>query len=197
LQRGMLGIPWPQMQDPYGVPPAVATVLPKSAADIAGIKPGDVFVEINGFKVTRQVQVQHLLGTKYEGDEVSVKVKRGAEEKSFPNLKLTGALTAFAQPFLGILPLRDDPELGVEVRYVYPKSPAEAAGVKVGDRIMAIGPDKTPKSFSGRDELTAMLGNMLPGGEVNIAVRRPEAKDILAMKVRLAEMPDTIPDKLP
>ena len=37
--------------------------------------------------------------------------------------------------FLGILPMRDDDKDGVEIRYVYPKSPAETAGLKVGDRI--------------------------------------------------------------
>ena len=47
-------------------------------------------------------------------------------------------LTAFPQAFLGVLPLRDDPELGEEIRYVYPKAPRTKAGIKAGDRIMKI-----------------------------------------------------------
>jgi S1-C subfamily serine protease/predicted esterase len=197
LKRGLLGIAWPQGQDPYGVPPAVGTVLPRSAADQAGIKPGDIFTEVADVKVVRQAQVQHVLGTKYEGDVITVKVKRGAEEKSFANITLTGDQMALAQPFLGILPMRDDPELGVEVRYVYPKSPAEAAGIKVGDRIMSMGPGPTPKAFSGRDELMALLNNQLPGNEVRVEVKRGEAKDLLNLTLRLGVMPDAIPDVLP
>ena len=47
-------------------------------------------------------------------------------------------MAAYAQAFLGVLPMRDDPGPGVEVRWVYPNSPADKAGVKVGDRIVRI-----------------------------------------------------------
>jgi S1-C subfamily serine protease/predicted esterase len=197
LKRGILGIVWPQEQDKYGAPPAIATVIPKSTADQAGIQAGDVFTEIDGVKVVRQVQVQHLLGTKYEGDLVSVKVKRGADEKVFKDLKLTGDVAIYAQPFLGILPMRDDPEPGVEVRYVYPGSPAEGAGIKVGDRVLSIGTGKTPESFAGRDDLVTKMGRLLPGSEVKVEVRRPEVKDLLTLTLRLNVLPDTIPDNLP
>jgi S1-C subfamily serine protease/predicted esterase len=197
LKRGLLGVRWPQGLDPYGAPPAIGSVVPKSAADIAGLQAGDVFTEVNGAKVANQAQVMHALGTKYEGDTVSVKVKRGAEEKSFPNLKLTSEQAAFAQSFLGILPVRDDPELGVKVRYVYPGSPAEKAGIKPGDRVMSMGPGKTPKAFSGRDELMTLLGSVWPGSEVKVEVRRPEVKDLLTLTVRLDALPNTIPDELP
>ena len=197
LKRGILGIVWPQDQDRYGAPPAIATVIPKSAADQAGIRAGDVFTEVDGVKVLRQVQVQQLLGTKYEGDTVSVKVRRGAEEKTFNNLKLTGDVAIFAQPFIGILPMRDDPEPGVEVRYVYPDSPAAAAGIKVGDHVLSIGSGKTPEPFAGRDDLVTKLGKLLPGSEVKVEVRRPEAKDLLTLTLRLGVVPDVIPENPP
>ena len=95
LTRGLLGIT-PQGQDIYSGSPTIGTVAPESAAAKAGIKPGDVILEIDGTKVERQAQVMHALGKKYEGDTVSIKVKRGAETKDFPNLKLTGVLTVFA-----------------------------------------------------------------------------------------------------
>ncbi|HEV3205261.1 MAG TPA: PDZ domain-containing protein [Gemmataceae bacterium] len=197
LKPGMLGITPQNQQDPYGAIPVIGSVLPKSAAALAGIMPGDTILEINGFKVVRYNQVKHILGPTYEGDIVSVKIKRGSEEKSFPEIKLTGTLPALAQPFLGILPMRDDPELGVQVRYVYAKSPAEAAGIKPGDRVLSIGRDKIPQPFSGREELVTLLGNILPGSEVKVEVQRPEVKDLLTLTLRLADVPDTIPDSLP
>jgi serine protease Do len=197
LERGLLGITWPQETDMYNAPPAITTVIPKSAAEAAGIKAGDVITEMDGVKVSRISQVMHVLGTKYEGDTISVKVKRGAEEKRFANLKLTGVLTAQAQPFLGILPMRDDPEPGVEVRYVFPDSPASAAGIKAGDRVLSMGPGKTPTPFSGRDDFMELLARALPGSEMKVEVRRPGAKDLLTLTLRLGAISETIPDQLP
>jgi S1-C subfamily serine protease/predicted esterase len=197
LKRGLLGVSWPPELDRYGPLPPIATVIPKSAADAAGIQPGDVITEIGGAKIVRHTQLMHALGSRYEGDVLTVKVKRGTEEKPFKDLKLTGALAAYARPFIGILPLRDDPEPGVQVRYVFPKSPAEAAGIKVGDRVLSIGTGKTPKQFSGRDDLVTMLGSFLPGSEVKLEVRRPEVKDLITVTLRLNEVPDMIPDEVP
>ena len=74
----------------------------------------------------------HRLGTKYEGDAVAVKLCRGKEEVNLPAVVLAGVIAGGGPPFLGVLPMRDDPEPGVQVRFVYPKSPAEAAGLKAG-----------------------------------------------------------------
>ena len=125
LRRGLLGVT-PKEGDIYTTAATVGAVLPLSAAATAGIKSGDVITEVDGVRVNRQAQVMHLLGRKYEGDTVSVKVKRGQQELSLPNLKMTGLLTAFAHPYIGIVPMRDDPEQGVEVRYVFPQSPGDS-----------------------------------------------------------------------
>jgi len=108
---------------------------------------------------------------------VSVRVQRGKEEINLPELKLTGELAAFIHPFLGILPVRDDPEEGEEIRYVFPKSPAETAGLSNGDRILKVGlASKPPHPFSGRDQLTAILDQLPPGTELTLEVNRKENK---------------------
>src|SRR5216684_9110700 len=198
LRRGLLGIV-PKDGDFYSTAPVIGSVLPQSAAAVAGIKPGDVITEVEGVRVNRQAQVMHLLGRKYEGDSVSVKVKRGQQELSFPNLKMTGLLTAFAHPYMGILPLRDDPELGVEIRYVFPQSPADMAGLKAGDRILTLGVDKeTPKPFAGREGLLGLLNLHMPGDEVKMEVRRKGVKDKLdTVTLKLAELPGIVPGELP
>ena len=198
LRRGLLGVLL-RGRDTYGEPAVVDNVTPESPAAQAGMQAGDTIIDIDGHQITRQAQMMHALGAKYEGDLVSVKVRRGGKVLSFANLKLIGELAGFADPFLGIVPVRDDPDLGVDIRYVWPKSPAEGAGLKPGDRILSLGPpNTTPKPFSGRDELLAMLNAFAPGREVKIEVRRkatPEKVEPLTLK--LGPLPDSVPATLP
>jgi serine protease Do len=195
LHEGRLGISL-QSQDIYGARPVILNVAPDSTAQHAGIKAGDIITEINGLRVVRQAQILHVLGEKYEGDTVSVKVLRGKEELSFANLKLTGPLNAFVYPFLGVLPVRDDPDPGEEIRYIFPNGPAQAAGLKPGDRIMKIGVGEDFTSFSGRDELTALLNHLQPGMEIKLEVTRKESKKTETVSLALGVLSDALPDKL-
>jgi serine protease Do len=197
LRKGQLGILL-KSDDMHGATPEVASVLADSTAARAGLKQGDVVVQIDGHPVLSEAQMRHVLGPKYEGDSVALKVKRGAEEISFPNLKLAGSVSSHVHAFLGILPLRDDPEPGEEIRYVYPKSPAEAAGLKVGDRILrlAVG-DMELESFSGRDQLTDLLNRALHGMEIKLEVLRKEDKKTETVKATLGTMPEGVPAQLP
>ncbi len=201
LNRGLLGITV-QSSDIYGAEPKVATVAPGSTAAKAGIQVNDVIKEIDGKPVHNQAQVLHALGAKYDGDVVSVKVLRGKDEKSFANLKLGGVQSAHGRAILGLLPMRDDPELGVEVRYVYPKGPADAAGLKAGDRIMKVGNETGPLvAFAGGEQLGNLLANLTPGIKVKVEVQRKDKKTE-TLTVTLGELPDKgaadeVPDKLP
>jgi hypothetical protein len=126
-----------------------------------------------------------------------------------PNLKLVGSVASFTHAFLGILPMRDDPDLGVLVRYVYPKSPADKAGIKEGDRIMKVGVTGRPQIVAlngskwGRDQLFDLLNPLPPGTQVRLEVTRKGGTktemltatlDFLAeSKVALA-LPDALPE---
>jgi S1-C subfamily serine protease/predicted esterase len=197
LRRGLLGVTIPDNDD-FGVPATVASVSPESAAEQAGIKPGDIIVEINGHSVANRAQLMHQLGSRYEGDPVTVKVKRGNETLTFANLALAGVLTSFRKPFLGILPMRDDAEPGVAVRYVYPDSPAEKAGLKVGDRILKIsGPTGAQAPVTGRDQLLGLVAALPPGTEVKLEVKHKEGDKTDTLSVKLIDQPDSVPEKLP
>lgn len=196
LRRGLLGITM-KGTDEYGVKPTVDTIAPESAAQKAGIKSGDVIVEIDGAAVTNRAQLMHKLGAKYEGDSVNLVVKRGEETVKVENIKLAGTLTTFPHPFLGILPLRDDPDAGEEIRYVYPDSPAAKAGLKVGDRIMKIGVGAQMQAFKGRDALTNLLNTIPPGTDVKLEVTRKADKKTETVTVKLGTLPDTVPGNLP
>src|SRR5207248_3293377 len=83
-----------------------------------------------------------------------------------------------------------------EVRYVFPKSPAEAAGLKPGDRILKVGDGEESSPFSGRDELTAILNHLLPGMEIKLEVTRKKSKKTETIKVTLGTLSEVVPDKL-
>lgn len=208
LHKGLLGVQM-KSKDIYGALPVIGGLAKGSAAEKAGLKPGDILTELDGKPVVRMAQVQHILGTKYEGDKVSLKYKRGAEVKSLTDLVLTGqAQQVVAHGYLGILPMRDDPKLGVEVRFVFDKSPASKAGIKAGDRVVKYGAAAGPmKAFSGkkrgRDELMDWLNVQAPGNEVRIEVARAGGK-AETLKLVLDPLPGSVngqdeqlPAKLP
>ena len=198
LERGLLGIRV-KSPDIYGAIPEVAQVTPGSAAAKAGLKPGDIVTEIDGHPVLRQANILHLLGPKYEGDKVTLKYKRAGKEVTVNDLMLVAKLAVYSHPFLGILPMRDDPNPGVEVRYVYPKSPAAAAGLKEGDRIVKVGADGAkPVAFKGkkrgRDELLDILNGLNPGSELKLEVERKGGGKTDTLTVKLGDMPGTVKD---
>jgi len=196
LRKGLLGIRLESGGDQ--AEPKLVDVAPESAAQKAGLQKDDLILEIDGVPVNSQAQLQHKLGSKYEGDTIALKIKRGDQTLDLKDIKLAGNLTSLPNPFLGIVPLRDDPDPGEEIRYVYPQSPADQAGLKPGDRILKIGvaPGK-PSVFTGRDQLTARLNTLQPGTEVQLEVQRKADKKTENVKVKLGALPDTVPDKLP
>ncbi|MCE9562309.1 MAG: PDZ domain-containing protein [Planctomycetes bacterium] len=198
LKRGLLGIN-PQGNDAYNASPIIGAIQPDSAAARAGMKVGDKITEIDGKKIPNFSTVQHVLGPKYDGDEISVKVMRGDKEMEFKGVKLQGTNTAYVSAFLGLLPMRDDPGPGVEIRYVYPKSPADIAGLKIGDRVMKLAPAAAPAltPIQNRSALLRALQQLTPGVEIKIEVKRKEGDKVETVTAKLIAAPDTLPEKVP
>ncbi len=201
LHKGLLGVT-PSSTDIYNGHSTVKIVALESAAEKAGIKPGDQIVEVDGKPVLNHAQLLHALGPKYEGDAIDVKVQRGKETKEFKHLVLSASLTAYSMPYLGILPLRDDPEPGLEVRYVFPKSPADTAGLKAGDRIMKFGlggtgPAATLFPFAGRDQMMGFLAAAIPGSEIKLELKRKAGGKTDTISLRLGLFETSVPEGVP
>jgi serine protease Do len=201
LKRGLLGITMQQKQgqDEHSLPATIATVSPASAAEKRGIKPGDTIKEIDGKPIDSQAQLRQVLGPKYDGETVVFKIQRDKKEIKL-DVTLEGAIASYPQPFLGILPMRDDPEPGVEVRYVYPGSPADKKGIRPGDRIMKIGREVPPaplrlQPIAGRDALMDLINGAVPGLELSFEIKRGEDKKTETLKITLATVPDLVPKK--
>lgn len=198
LRGGMFGFPQPQPNQ-YLSPPVIGQVVPESAAEKAGIKAGDLVVSVDGKPVHTMAQFLHAFKPLYEGDTFSMKVKRGDKEVDIAKVTLQGVQTAIDPGFLGILPMRDDPEPGLEVRYVYPNSPAAKAGLKPGDRIMKVGAANAPQltAFAGRDRFMAIMSPFTVNTDVKLEVKKKEGGQTATVTARLAAFTEDVPEKLP
>jgi regulator of sigma E protease len=113
-----------------------ATQLPLGAAGLASLQPGDRITRINGDTMTNWREIQRTLLTA-PGSRITMEVagKSGvilldvprSEERS--REALLGALEAWHEPVIG---------------EVAPASPARAAGIRPGDRIVVAGGQATP-----------------------------------------------------
>lgn len=205
LRRAVLGIEPPGADQFLPESRTVGKVKPDSPADKAGVKVGDVIEAVDGKAVRNLTQIMMIMGRKYEGDKVSLTLKRDGEVIELADIELFAPTTGHQQGFVGILPLRDDAAGGVELRYIFPKSPADTAGLKPGDRIVKIDPTgqgalkSGPQPLKGQDALTSIVGRLRPGAELVVEVRRkgadPEKTERVSLK--LAPFDSTIPDQLP
>jgi serine protease Do len=205
LRRAVLGIEPPGADQFLPESRKVGKVKPDSPADKAGIKPGDLIEAVDGKAVRNFVQILMILGRKYEGDKVSLTLRRDGQAIELTDIELFAPATGHQQGFVGILPLRDDATGGVELRYVFPKSPADQAGLKPGDRLVKIDPTGTgalkagPQPLKGQDALTTMVGRLRPGAELVVEVQRPGAapEKTERISLKLAPFDPAIPEQLP
>lgn len=190
LHRGLLGIAL-QGSDEYGTEPVVALSRPKSPARDAGIVADDKILRLNGKRVRRQVELRHVLGPLYAGDHVTVTYQRG-DETFEKDIELTDKLEPYEHAFLGILPSRElEPKNGVEVRYVYPASPADECGLQLGDSIIKL----AGHAVSDASGLRTALAALEPETEIQLTFRRAEQEQ--TVDVRLNRLPETFPTALP
>jgi regulator of sigma E protease len=110
--------------------PVVGQVEPGSAADRAGIRPGDRIVSVAGRDVDTWEQFFIAVGTR-AGRETDIAVLRDSKEfviKATPTPQ-----TRFEVGDIGVMP-DSHPNVGS----VLPSSPAEKAGLKAGDVILKV-----------------------------------------------------------
>lgn len=116
-------------------PPVVANTRPGSPAEAAGLEPGDRIVSIDGRRTRTWLDVEEALLVR-PGHEIRLEVEHmGAVELRRVRLEAVGA-GGTAKGFLGAAP----PTGGgrVVVGALTPGSPAERAGLSVGDEIVSI-----------------------------------------------------------
>jgi S1-C subfamily serine protease len=135
---------------------------------------GDVIVSLNGAPVGSPEDMVKELATPNVGDSFTIEVVRG--DKRF-------TLSEVASPTAYLGAEIKDGEGGVAVVSVSAGGPAEKAGIKAGDLIVAIDRSSTPDSQS----LLQTLATHAPGETVTVTVKR--GSDALDLDVTLVEHP--------
>jgi len=157
VERGQLGVfiqdLTPDLAKSFGLKETKGVVVPKvvpdSPADKAGVKTGDVILEVGGKAVKNAQQLKNRVASLPIGKEVDVVVQRNGKKLTLKATiaaqqeGATSGLDAYGFEVQDLTPELarrfgyQDAE-GVVVGTVRPGSPADAAGLRPNDLIVAI-----------------------------------------------------------
>ena len=150
--------------------PVVDTVAPKSPAELAGVRKGDVITRVGDRAVATPQAFREWVQSYGPGEKVKFGLSRdGKTTEVTAELKATSRPRKFGdgpRAYLGLEVEEAKGTDGVKVRTVAADSPAAAAGIKVGDWLVKINgeelnrPTKLQEVLSGkrpRDELVFVV----------------------------------------
>jgi serine protease Do len=196
LQRGWLGVDIDEQQRGGAQRQAVVTrVFPGSPAAVAGVRPGDGVVAVNGRPVGSFQQLLRKVALLAPGTEVRLTLWReGAQREVGVKLAARPAqdvLDALASPGnleeLGVLlkdlspelagPLGVEPYSGVVVTGVVPRSPAARAGLQAGDVVSEVNRRRVKDVAAVRAALERRAGTA-----VLLRVQRGEQAQYVALE---------------
>jgi serine protease Do len=162
LENGRVSRPWlgaimqrlgPDLARAFGTRTAdgvlIADVLPKSPAARAGLRSGDVLLEIDGQAASTPTQVDRTINLRSAGETIRLKIRQATRERSVA-VRLAEEPVAFeshpdlirARRLLGIDVRPVTPTMGAVVVEVDLESPADLVGLEPGDVIREI--DRKP-----------------------------------------------------
>ena len=186
LYPGKLGIS-PASSEQFASPVTVAKVGAKSPAKEAGIEVDDIITSVDGRPIRRFPDLQHALNRRYAGEVVEIILRRG-EELYRTQVKLAKTIEPLRLIWMGILPEAQSNEKGVVIKYVFPGSPAELAGLEVGDSIRQI----DERDVNNYQEVALTLARFELDESCRLNVER--SGTMREVEIRLAALSSDLPE---
>lgn len=221
LGLGVQDLPSPRLEQlglSHGV--AVHSVAPGSPADQAGVRPGDVLIDLGGAAVYSAERLQWLVSRQAAGEPVTLRLRRGGEEAGeavevqiiprLPDVESrptetggTGQPPSRGVPWLGIRmqplteALRESYGVpkgqGVLIVDVETVSPAAEAGLRAGDVLTRI--DR--RQIRGTWDVYRTLNFFDPGDRVELRVIREDETQTMAATLGRSSQPGGVPLRHP
>lgn len=171
----------------------VVAVDEGSTSEEEGIVRGDILLEIDGQPVNTLTEVVGELGNFHEGDEVQLTILHGDELREFVVEMETdyypGALgirlCCGADEGFGFTSFIDA-ELKPMILEVVPNSPADDAGLQIGDVILSINGEETDPDQS----LAEVIAEFEVGDEILLEIRCRGTRESKQVEVTLGEHPE-------
>jgi regulator of sigma E protease len=156
-------------------PAVVGLVLPGSAAERAGIQPGDVILKVGTADIKTWEHLDMAVAARPEREVEVVVMRNGREERLRVRPDLTELRTRSNARFelgtIGVLP-----DVYPNVASLIPGQPAEKAGFKAGDVILAV----NGRRMVFRSQVVEAISKR-PGEPVQITVRRDGVDQTIAV----------------
>jgi serine protease Do len=189
LRPGLLGIGY-STTDPINGRPVIEIVRANSPAAESGMQSGDQIISIDGKTIQRIADIRHALTPKLAGDSIKMTLRREGEKTPLTiQTVLTDTLPPWKRSMLGIIPARQTLKAknkkvennGVLIDSIWPKSPAEKAGLQPQDTITAAAvsgaenKDSPPfRPITSSNQLAGFLGGLTGITDVVLKVRRED-----------------------
>ncbi len=177
----------------------VRAVIDDGPAALAGVREGDVITHFEGVELKNYLSFIRLISRQRAGDPVQLRVRREAGEEtdlrlillsrqSVRQLGMTRATPPPPSLWVGVDLVDAEAGPGVCIVEVAPASPAEQAGLKPGDEVIALA-GAPPGGAIG---MASALAGRTPGDSVTLRVRRADGTET-DISITLAAPPAPAP----
>jgi serine protease Do len=202
LKPGLMGVSFTG-NDLSGEQPVVERVRFQSPAAVAGVAADDVIVSADDIAIARLGNLKHVLGRKYAGETLRLKLLRKSEPLEL-SLKLVAEIPPWDEATAGFLLSRpaltadvpaSDSKSDLSVRAVFPNSPAAKADLRRSDVIVSV----DGQSIETPQALRLAFDRLKPGDKVKLGVLRSDANGALqeaTVEITLMGQPFAIPSEL-
>ncbi len=187
--RDVIPVAKAQVADPdSGI--VVASVVPKGPAAEAGVTRGDILLEIDDKALEHPGDVVRYLDEFAPGDQVELAVLHGddlrtlvatlgdQDGRAYLGLVPCGGLSRVVDVYVGDVS-------GAIILKVMPDSPAEEAGLQMGDVIVAV----DDQGLDAENTLADLVAEYEPGDMVTLEIERP-GEESREVTVELGQHPD-------